>query len=463
MPGGGSDVLLPDRPHGTTLLSLGLRPQEAYFQITDSLMNLNQTIDEIFTRISSQVDEKQNRLHELNQRIADADAKVEHVRKSFMNKATVVHSAAKYPGNVDIMNGKALFDGKRKPIQVSPFEIKENLKLQKLPIGDGVDPVAKGINLNFEKKHIDLADVEDLEWEGLGRLPDNMSSVGNLLLFNTKDNPYKLYLTLDNLAGVEGPEKSNPAENVTLSEGPESFINPEVYALSDLKDNDVGYQPKLLADELPAFDLPDNLPELLVADVTFQGSDFSSIAPSSNYPELPTNFEGDLSSDSSFSLNPDASATAPPPPPESAAAPPPPPPSSNAPPPPPPPSSNAPPPPPPPSAAPPPPPAAGAPPTPAPASEPAESGGRGGLLADIRKGHAGRLRAAKDRKPSAKAEAKKAESKSSSAAASPGNLFGDLITKLTLRRKAFDQPEVQKTSGGHDDEGIPSLEDEWDD
>ena len=97
-----------------------------------------------------------------------------------------------------------------------------------------------------------------------------MSSVGNLLLFNTKDNPYKcklflsslfcvplycvllytfflshiffyllrfflVYLTLDNLAGVEGPEKSNPAENVTLSEGPESFINPEVYALSDLK------------------------------------------------------------------------------------------------------------------------------------------------------------------------------------------------------------------------------------
>ena len=27
-------------------------------------------------------------------------------------------------------------------------------KLQKLPIGDGVDPVAKGINLNFEKKHM---------------------------------------------------------------------------------------------------------------------------------------------------------------------------------------------------------------------------------------------------------------------------------------------------------------------
>lgn len=36
--------------------------------------------------------------------------------------------------------------------------------------------------------------------EGLGRLPSHLSSVGSLLLFNTKENPYKEYAALDNLA-----------------------------------------------------------------------------------------------------------------------------------------------------------------------------------------------------------------------------------------------------------------------
>jgi hypothetical protein len=39
--------------------------------------------------------------------------------------------------------------------------------------------------------------------EGLGRLPTELESISSLLLFNTQDNPYKKYVSLDNLAGKE--------------------------------------------------------------------------------------------------------------------------------------------------------------------------------------------------------------------------------------------------------------------
>jgi len=39
--------------------------------------------------------------------------------------------------------------------------------------------------------------------EGLGRLPRYLPSVSSLLLFNTSENPYKKYVSLDNLAGTD--------------------------------------------------------------------------------------------------------------------------------------------------------------------------------------------------------------------------------------------------------------------
>jgi len=39
--------------------------------------------------------------------------------------------------------------------------------------------------------------------EGLGRLPTELESISSLILFNTPENPYKKYVSLDNLAGKE--------------------------------------------------------------------------------------------------------------------------------------------------------------------------------------------------------------------------------------------------------------------
>jgi WAS family protein 1 len=54
-----------------------------------------------------------------------------------------------------------------------------------------------------ETSGIDERQDKTEEWEGLGRLPAHLPSVSSLLLFNTSDNPYNLYLSIDNLLGTD--------------------------------------------------------------------------------------------------------------------------------------------------------------------------------------------------------------------------------------------------------------------
>lgn len=421
------ELLTCDRPYGALIVSQGLREQETYVQLCDALQNLTKVIDGVYGKIGDKVDEEQKRITELNQRIANANAKVEHLRTNCTGKATVVHSPAKYPGKVELTTSYNLYE--RKPSSWNMFHYDTKVKTDKWMQGDGTDPLARGGNLFFEKKHIDLEDPEHLEWEGLGRLPENIQSVSNLLLFNTKENPYKVYMTLDNLAGTDAPAEK-PEEGISLVEAPESIFSGDMYMIPELMKDGVAYKPLMEISDLPSFDLPQTLPGLdIVADLGFEDQGFASIAPSSNYPELP-GVTGDGATGDDFSLAPEASA--PPPPPGDSSAPPPPPPPSGAPP-------------------------AGLPPAPA---ESGGSGGRANLLADIRKGK--KLRAGKERKPSKKVQEKK-EAEKKSSVTTPGDLFGDLITQLSRRRKAFDQPKTAAASADGDDEDLPSLDDEWND
>ena len=63
------------------------------------------------------------------------------------------------------------------------------------------------------------------EWEGLGRLPDHLPSLGSLLLFNTDDNPYNVYASIDNLLGTEG--KALVTDTKKLAEAPTTVATGE--------------------------------------------------------------------------------------------------------------------------------------------------------------------------------------------------------------------------------------------
>jgi hypothetical protein len=57
-------------------------------------------------------------------------------------------------------------------------------------------------SLAIEAVASDRQKLQNVEREGLGRLPDNLDSVSSLLLFNSNENPYKAYRNLDNLTGA---------------------------------------------------------------------------------------------------------------------------------------------------------------------------------------------------------------------------------------------------------------------
>ena len=62
-----------------------------------------------------------------------------------------------------------------------------------------------------------------LEVEGLGRLPAVVQSVTDLLLFNTQDNPYKKYVSLDNLTGIRRKKEKESPKKRKLGEAPDTI------------------------------------------------------------------------------------------------------------------------------------------------------------------------------------------------------------------------------------------------
>ncbi len=56
--------------------------------------------------------------------------------------------------------------------------------------------------------------------EGLGRLPEYLPSIADLLLFNTSYNPYRAYVSLDNLEKGQGKEKQREEKKESLAAAP---------------------------------------------------------------------------------------------------------------------------------------------------------------------------------------------------------------------------------------------------
>jgi WAS family protein 1 len=56
----------------------------------------------------------------------------------------------------------------------------------------------------------------------LGRLPSYLPSVSSILLFNSDENPYKKYVTINNLEGKAGEDRQ--AQTTELMAAPKSLL-----------------------------------------------------------------------------------------------------------------------------------------------------------------------------------------------------------------------------------------------
>jgi WAS family protein 1 len=366
-------------------------------------------------------------------------------------KAITIISPNKYTAPEHLPDFKPLFCDT--PAQLDIKHSKFKLDPQTNPFAPPEPISNSGGEVNIDIKSVDQR-IEAAA-EGLGRLPEYLPSIADLLLFNTSYNPYRAYVSLDNLERGQGKEKQREdkkeglaAAPVTVTEG-DKLVLPGASALK--------FTPG--PTEVPEMNFPTDLPLKMVAEIDYSQLNlpqFASIAPSDQIPQnLPT-VEGvgtataDLPKvDSSASLsNPAIAAPPPPPAPVAAAVP-----AASAgpaPPPPPPPPSNAPmpPPPPPPVKA-----AAAAASDDEPASAPkasAPSGGRASMLDDIRSGnHFNRLKKVNDRgspKPSKKVEAKRGKEPPTMQ-----GIFGDLLTALKRRREGLTTGKVKASKPEKDD------------
>lgn len=365
------------------VVGLDLPPAEALSQSLDALKHLDGVINDIFGRLSSRIKTERSRMQDVSQRVVAAKTLVDHVAAN-QDKVTTIKSAAKYPCP------EKPFYFEQLACAVNQHELSEVAKAVPVFPKNLRNAVAKEINTNalFDElsmaraQHIDHEN-DDQQKEGLGRLPTYLPSVSSILLFNSSENPYKKYQSINNLEGVD--VESRAKLTAELAAAPTSLL--EGAMLPTFAGEEYLFERQM--QDKPTFDLPQNLPlAMLAMNIGFGAEGASSIAPSVNpMAHLPVP-----------ALMPPSASAAPPPPSYSAAPPAPsaPPPSrASAPPPPGPPAPPAPrapsaptgPPAPPGAPAPPPPPAPpGAPPPPAAPAPPAASGGggRGDLLSAIR-------------------------------------------------------------------------------
>ena len=99
--------------------------------------------------------------------------------------------------------------------------------------------------------------VEEVNHEGLGRLPYFLPSVSSMLLFNSSENPYKNYNSIDNLVGwFLAKEKITDETKATILADAPLTLGLSI----DFDVNDpiaqMMYRPQAAGEMVPGFTLP---------------------------------------------------------------------------------------------------------------------------------------------------------------------------------------------------------------
>ena len=221
---------------------LELRPADTYEALCDSLIQLDEAVEEIFGRVERRLAEEQRTLKGLEERIERAGVLARRVAGS--NAATCVLSAARYPAPDKLPDHRRLFydeevfaanarkalalapppaveaagpiverrealhaamqrDADALPDYLAALALRPGLACNSSAAGEegreGGEAAAGGGDGRGEAKGAGGA-------EGLGPLPEALlerGSAANLLVFNSEHNAYVEWRRIDNLSGEE--------------------------------------------------------------------------------------------------------------------------------------------------------------------------------------------------------------------------------------------------------------------
>lgn len=259
-------------------------PAETRNQILDSIEYLNSVMDDAFGQISQMIGQDRTRLQRLNERVAKAQNKVTRISK-YKARSTTVHSLSKYPARPETTEHMTLTtNGEMSRPQRKPYEL--TLEQRHRKVRDVSTRVLFQSLTGAGKSKWKKVDTAK---EGLGRLPPYLKTISSCLLFNTNENPYRKYASMDNLEGKEGTDREKIEEQLALA--PQTIV--DGVALPEFQAHELGYQPEFNQGNLPQFNFNANLSfagGTLATDIAFDQSVLSKngqsaagqLAPSAN-------------------------------------------------------------------------------------------------------------------------------------------------------------------------------------
>jgi len=292
-------------------------------QAVRCLMSLEKTMNCVFDRILSRVSEETARLGSIDQRIATAQLKVEKV--SQQNTGTTIHCIAKYPGKEQVepfkcVNHDLPFKG------MTDIEAPSNEAIFRPAQTRVLAKQEQALMALYSAVNPDMSVFNHGLKEGLGKLPPYLPSATGMLLFDTKETPYKDYNVLVSLMG-RNVKARDAQEKRNLQAAPPSLNEATDGPRKDPKN--IMFQPSAPEISTQVFE-PLAFPSgpQPATDVNFQSGDLPdllSIAPTAHQsapelPPLPALMDAPGAATSAIPgppppLGPPAEAAAPPPPP----------------------------------------------------------------------------------------------------------------------------------------------------
>lgn len=231
--------------------------------LCQSLLNLYDVADNVFNNILSRVKMEQEKLNNLTARISDREAQIAAFAGT--KEAITLFSSAKYlQVPTDQTDFVPVFGGKQSELPIA------TISLAACQHQDGEGGTLELFRFFSETNH-EYWSRQTQSADGLGRVPKDIKSVADCMLFNSLELPYHLYRVVDNLTGAdivvgeEEPKHKPPP----LAAPPQSVLAGDTLSSSGVQE--YGFRPML--GEVPSFSLPSTLPNLpMVADISWSGS-----------------------------------------------------------------------------------------------------------------------------------------------------------------------------------------------
>lgn len=248
--------------------------ERAIGYITDSMQQLIELSDRIFSQFAERLEICNDRLKQVGGHIDRVQKKLDAVSR--MNTAIVIYSPAKFPSRVyERLNAVFNMEDSKELAKDLVFDYTSTyqppLRIANLDIKNVVAEKSKFYHVGIKKANNEEGNV----------IPSTIESVADIFLFNTSVNVFTQKEYVDPLDNTVPKFRPSPrTEVITRSKGQNSEEDSALTVSVKEKADPFQYEPELGI--LQDFDFPDILPDLpgIASDMMFSDPQFVPIAPS---------------------------------------------------------------------------------------------------------------------------------------------------------------------------------------